>query len=158
MQKTLICQPMFNGILWEIFKMPAQNSWAATERKIGMLHTCDQRLPDVILLFWIYLLICSQYIKTCELALFWAQILGAVAANTVGEQACSLYKIRTLGHSLGSDFLRFLIKLMIGKPQVSELEVSLLLFAERADSLLYSTWNNIHVCRTRNVSLMWLID
>ena len=36
--------------------------------------------------------------------------MNAVAANTVGLQACSLYKIRTLGHSPGSDFFRFLIK------------------------------------------------
>mgnify|MGYP001797156385 CR=1 FL=1 len=46
------------------------------------------------------LFVCSQYIKTCEFALFLAQILPAVAANTVGLQACSLYKMRTLGHSL----------------------------------------------------------
>ena len=55
------------------------------------------------LLFWISPLLCSQYMKTCEFALFWAQILRAVAATTVGLQACSLYKIRTSGHSPGSD-------------------------------------------------------
>ena len=55
-----------------------------------------------------------------------------VAANTVGLQAGSLYKMRTLGHSLGSDFLRSSIKLIIENLQVSELEVSLLLFTERA--------------------------
>ena len=45
--------------------------------------------------------------------LFWAQILRAFAANTVGVQACCLYKMRTSGHSLGSDFLQFLIKLIL---------------------------------------------
>ena len=53
----------------------------------------------------------------CEFALFWAQILHAVAANTVGQQACSLHEIRTLEHSLGSDFLRFLLKFTIEKLQ-----------------------------------------
>ena len=71
--------------------------------------------------------------------------MNAVAANTVGLQGCSLYKIRNSGHSPGSDSFRFLIKLVIEKPQVSELEVSLLFFAERAGSLLYSTLNsNLH--------------
>ena len=42
--------------------------------------------------------------------------------------------MRTLGHSQGLDFLRFLIKLTLEKLQVSELQVPLLLLAERADS------------------------
>ena len=75
----------------------------------------------------------------CEFALFCAQILRAFAANTVGLQACSLDKIRTLGHSLGSNILRLLMKLIIEKLQVSELEGSLLLFAVRAGTSLYST-------------------
>ena len=125
--------------------MPAQKSWAATKRKISMLNICDQRLPEVILcFFWIYLLVCAQYIKTNEFALFWAQILRVIAANTVGLQACR-YKIRTSGHSPGSHFFPFLIKLFIEKLQVPELEVSLQLFAERVGSLLYSTQNsNLH--------------
>ena len=28
--------------------MLAQKSWSATERKIGMLHACDQSLQEVI--------------------------------------------------------------------------------------------------------------
>ena len=59
------------------------------------------------LLFLIYLLVCSQNITTCEFAPFWAQIWRAVAANTVGLQACSLYKKKTLGHSLTWFFHEF---------------------------------------------------
>ena len=139
MQKVWYVNPCLMGLCEKFLNAGTEQLGSHREKNRYAAYMWPKAAGSDFLLFWIYLLVCSQYIKTCEFALFWAQILRAVAANTVGLQACSLYKIRTLGQSLGSDFLRFLIKLIIEKLQVTELEVSLLLFAERADSLLYST-------------------
>ena len=63
------------------------------EKTIAMLHAYGQRLPEVIfLLFSTYLLVSSQNIKTSEFALFWAQILRAVAAYTVGPESPTFLK------------------------------------------------------------------
>ena len=139
MQKTLMCQPMFNGILWEIFKRQhRKDGHPQREKSICWIHVI-KGCRKWFFAFWIYLLVYSQYIykNVWICSVFYAQILRAVAANTVGRQGCSLYKIRTLGHSPGSDFFRFLIKLIIEGVWTWGL-TSLLLFVERADSLLYS--------------------
>ena len=55
MQKTLICQPII--------------IWAATERKIGILNACDQRLPEVIFCFFEYfslLTIHNKNVRICS--------------------------------------------------------------------------------------------
>ena len=62
-----------------------------------------------LIAFRIDLLVCSQLYENLW-CLFWAQILRAFTASSVRLAACNLYKIRTLGHSPGSDTFRFLKK------------------------------------------------
>ena len=90
-----------------------------SEKNRPATHMYPKATESSFLLSWIYLLVCSQYKKTCEFAMFWAQILRAVAVSSAGPKVCSLYKIRALGHSPGLDFFQFLIKLIREKLQLS---------------------------------------
>ena len=80
MQKTFICQPIINEILWEIFKRRhrtiGQPQREKQVRGIDVTKFCRK-------LFFEILNIPFSLLTIFEFALFWVQILPAVAANTV---------------------------------------------------------------------------
>ena len=114
------------------FSTLTQESWAATDGKIGTWHICDHRLQILIFCFFEYPFLFSQNIlKRLNLLCF--------EHNSCAPSQPTLYEYRLAVRTMymNKDFraLRFLIKLISEKLlPAPELEVSLPLFAKRANS------------------------